>query len=203
MKSASALLGVCASALWSTACLEFCEKDCPKQKGGLDAAGGSGGEGGGGANSCPGCDVPAEATELATFLSTAKYATFESEGGVHASEGPHGQVRAFFGPKLYASLEAENESHPAGAGAVLVYYEGSSRSGFAAFVKTAESSEAGNAVYWYESTDLDGGSLGADGLGAGQCVGCHIASPRDFVLSQFPPDPFPRKPFAQSEPRKR
>ena len=67
--------------------------------------------------------VPVAKDKLFSYLQAGTYKNLAAkESGQHATRGPHTKinwpVRVFLGPKLDASLQAGNTSHPAGSAAV-------------------------------------------------------------------------------------
>ncbi|MFN8643751.1 MAG: hypothetical protein U0802_19610 [Candidatus Binatia bacterium] len=102
----------------------------------------------------------------------------------HPSAGPHGgRVRTFLNPALFASLDAGNGQHPAGAATVKeLYLSGENVRGWAVAVKLRADSDQGRGWYWFE--DFGSGSP-FEGVGLAACTGCHSAG-RDFIRIPFP-----------------
>lgn len=135
--------------------------------------------------------VPTSGDELFAYLQSGAYKSFAHESGVHISRGPHGEggVITYLNPILKASLKAGNTTHPAQAATVKELYASDKETvmGWAVYVKTQDDGEEGKAWYWYEVLGTtDNSNTVADGMGVQLCVGCHIASDKDFVLSDFP-----------------
>jgi hypothetical protein len=131
--------------------------------------------------------VPSESSALFEYLKAGKYKSFTSESKVHASGGPHGNVKTFVGPGLESSLKAGNATHPIGIGAVKEIYDTdmTTLKGWAAYVKVEESS-GGKGFYWYEVlSTTDGSAPVAAEKGSSKCTTCHSGG-KDFVLIDFP-----------------
>lgn len=127
---------------------------------------------------------PTEAAALLAWLQEGRYRDWAAESASHPSAGPHGgRVRTFLDPALFASLDAADTSHPAGAAAVKeLYFNGDTVRGWAVMVKLQADSDDGRGWYWYETF---GSGAPLEGVGLGVCTGCH-ASGRDFVRIPFP-----------------
>lgn len=137
--------------------------------------------------------IPADKDKLFAYLQARAYEKLDAkESKQHPSAGPHTRtglpVRVFMNDALNASMAAENDEHPAGAGVVKEMFtkEGELR-GWAVAVKVdAESGDAGEGWYWYEvKSTTDNSNPVAAAKGVGLCAGCHIAG-TDFVLSEYP-----------------
>ena len=127
---------------------------------------------------------PTEVAALRAWLAAGSYRGWAAETAPHASAGPHGgAVRTFLNPALFASLDAGDAEHPAGAAAVKeLYFSGEQVRGFAVMVKVQATSDRGRGWYWFE--DFGSGEP-YSGVGLGICTGCHSAG-RDFVRIPFP-----------------
>jgi len=90
--------------------------------------------------------VPVDSTELFAYLQAGSYLGFVAEPAVHASAGPHSQVRSFFNPILADSLAANNSEHPIGAASVKELHNGQGLLGWAVTVKTQAGAAANS---WY------------------------------------------------------
>ena len=128
--------------------------------------------------------VPTTRPELDQFLVNERYLDFQSESGLHQSEGSHfGRVITFMNPLLVASLNAGNREHPVGAAAVKELYKGGQALvGWAVIVKVAPRSNGGDGFFWFEA---DGGRVLSEGVGQPVCAQCHAAG-SDFILTPFP-----------------
>jgi hypothetical protein len=166
--------------------------------GGAAGTGGSAGEGGsagsgasggtGGTSSASAEDVPTEKDAIFAYLKARKYKDFAAESAAHASAGPHaGGVRVFVNAALDDSLKAKNPAHPKGAAAVKeLNVIAGEPGGWAVFVKTADDSQGGDEIYWYEILNTsDGSNPPFDGKGIGLCKNCHSGG-ADFYLSAYP-----------------
>lgn len=129
--------------------------------------------------------VPSERNALFAFLQAGGYASFDAEPAVHASTGPHGQVRSFFNPALSASLSAAADSHPIGAAVIKELHRSGSLSGWAVMVKTASAGAAADWYYYEVLSTTDGSSPVADGQGISGCANCHSAG-ADYIVTSFP-----------------
>jgi hypothetical protein len=126
--------------------------------------------GGGG----PGTDGTSQ-SDLKTLVESGAYGGWKAEPAVHASAGPHGQVRTFVNDALYASMKAGNTAHPNGSIAVKELYSGGAINGWAVDVKRSDGQwvfyegfkPALNQYYF-----VGGGNL---------CANCHQGGV-DFVL---------------------
>jgi hypothetical protein len=128
---------------------------------------------------------PTNADDLAVWLRAGDYLDWNHESGIHPSTGPHfGRVRTFLNSPLFASLEDERLSHPAGAAAVKELYgtSGSEVRGWSVSVKLQDASADGNGWYWFEAFD---DKVYTSSVGAQGCTGCHSLG-RDFVRIPFP-----------------
>ena len=128
--------------------------------------------------------IPTDSAALQDWLEGFGYLDWDGESAVHPSTGPHfGGVRTFLEPSLVASLQAGNDSHPAGAATVKeLYADGDVLLGWSVSIKLADDSAGGDNWYWYEF--FDGGVL-ADAEGLSVCTGCHGGG-TDYVLTPFP-----------------
>jgi hypothetical protein len=136
--------------------------------------------------------IPTDQPALFRYLRNGSYKNFTAkESASHPSNGPHTKVglpvRVFIDPKMDASLRADNDSHPVGAGIVKEMYDANRKlQGWAVMVKTASDSAGGKGWFWYEFTSTtDGSKPVAVGNGVRGCFGCHTAG-SDFVLTEFP-----------------
>jgi hypothetical protein len=136
--------------------------------------------------------VPVTKDELFSYLQAGSYKDFAAqESDQHPTSGPHTKagwpVRVFLGPKLDASLNAGNVSHPAGSSVVKEMYDASGKlQGWAVMVKTSADSANGKGWFWYEVTSTtDGSKPVAIGNGVPLCAGCHFVG-RDYVLTGYP-----------------
>ena len=126
--------------------------------------------------------VPTSPDELLAWLQDGNYLGWPAESGRRPSTPAHGsEVRTFVNPTLFASLEARNATHPAGASAVKEIYRSGVRVGWAVSVKAQANSAGGLGWYWYETF----GGAPIEGFGESVCTGCHVAG-RDFILIPFP-----------------
>ncbi len=154
--------------------------------GGADQAG-AGQGGGAGAGGAPEPPVPATKDELFAFLKAGSYKGFAGESKVHASTGPHSNVRTYLNAPLVASLQAGSSSHPQGSAAIKELYSGNQLIGWAVDVKTAADSQNGAGWYWYEVfSTTDGSSPIISNAGPNFCSNCHKNGGSDFVLTPFP-----------------
>lgn len=134
------------------------------------------------------CDVPSEPHDLLVFLRAGDYRAYSRESAPHSSTGPHGgRVLTYVNDLLARSLQAGNPEHPRCAASVKELFLGRAEvSGWAVFVKTKPSSEAGQGFYWFETTSTDPSHRPEfQGFGVGLCVGCH-ASGRDHFRAPWP-----------------
>ncbi len=136
--------------------------------------------------------VPTEKNALFRYLQQGRYKSFAArESAAHPSFGPHTSfgrpVLTYVNSALEASLQAGNESHPAGSEAVKeMFNPGGELIGWAVASKTQADSDGGNGWFWYEVTStMDGSNPVAIGNGIPLCFGCHSAG-RDYFLSPFP-----------------
>lgn len=128
--------------------------------------------------------VPSEEDALNEFLVASGYTSFEAEAAVHASIGPHGQVRIFYNDLLAQSLRAANTEHPVGAAVVKELYDsaGTELSGWAAMVKTRSGTSDGSWYFYEVLSVVPGAEPVARGQGVAQCAGCHGGG-TDYILS--------------------
>lgn len=130
--------------------------------------------------------TPTTSTELNAWLRAGRYSTWPRESAIHASVGPHSQVRVSLHPSLDASLRAGSTHHPKGAVAVKELYRGTTLNGWAVSVKVKDESEQGKGWFWYEVFSVEeGASPVVSSLGASACAVCHSGG-RDYVLSKTP-----------------
>ncbi len=140
----------------------------------------------------PNIPVPTNGDDVFAYLQSGGYTGFSAESGVHASSGPHGQVRSFINPILQASLENGSGEHPVNAAVVKELYNaaGDTLTGWAVSVKVQEASDEGRGWYWYEIfSTTNSASPVADGTGVSLCTNCHgdpDEGGQDFVLVPFP-----------------
>ncbi|MBX3026621.1 hypothetical protein KF840_17075 [bacterium] len=132
----------------------------------------------------PAAPPPSDPDGLLRWLQAGSYLDWAAESAPHPSAGPHGgRVRTFLNPELFASLDAGEAQHPAGAAAVKeLYFNGDTVRGWAVMVKLQADSDRGRGWYWYETF---GSGAPLEGVGLGTCTGCHSAG-RDFVRIPFP-----------------
>jgi hypothetical protein len=120
------------------------------------------------------------------WLQTKEYAAWPKESAAHASTGPHAaSVLTHLAPKLDASLKAGNAEHPKGSAAVKEFLSNGQVTGWAAYVKTEDTSEGGQGWYWYEVFSVEPGGSTIEGQGKTTCTGCHSGG-KDFVMSPYP-----------------
>ena len=133
---------------------------------------------------CPATEPPTNADDLLAWLEAESYSGWASESAVHASSGPHGNVKIFINQTLDDSLGAANAEHPMGAAAVKELYDADSttRIGWSVEIKTAADSNMGMNWYWF---DYKNDALNMEGMGLGTCTGCH-ASGADYVTVTYP-----------------
>jgi hypothetical protein len=131
-----------------------------------------------------GDEVPASAGPLFAFLQARSYLEFPAESSVHASAGPHGQVRTFVNPTLEASLAAGGAPHPVGSAAIKELHSGGQLSGWAVAVKITEGT-ATSSWYWYEVFSTTSGEGPIEGIGLAGCASCHSAG-SDHIRTPFP-----------------
>lgn len=130
-------------------------------------------------------DLPTNADALFAYLQAGTYEGFAAEPAVHASVGPHGQVRSFFNASLAASLTAGDSTHAAGAASVKELHSSEGLEGWAVMVKTGDGASA-NDWYFYEVfSTTDSSETVADGNGVALCANCHSGG-TDFILTSFP-----------------
>jgi len=127
---------------------------------------------------------PLGGTALETWLKAGHYKNWHSEGGPHASQGPHfGKVRAYLNPVLLESLQSKARQHPKDAVAVKeLYGEGETLQGWSVAIKINADSNGGSNWYWYE---IFQNKVIKDGQGVLLCRGCHFTG-RDYVLTPWP-----------------
>lgn len=120
------------------------------------------------------------------WLQKKEYTSWPKESAPHPSTGPHSSsVLTYLNPKLDASLTAGNAEHPKGSAAVKEFLSNGQVTGWAAYVKTEDASNAGNGWYWYEVFDVTPGASSIEGQGKTTCTGCHSAG-KDFVNTPHP-----------------
>jgi hypothetical protein len=122
---------------------------------------------------------------LEAWLAAASYRAWPAESGVHPSAGPHaGNVRTWVNQVALDSLAAGAAEHPEGAATVKeLYGDGTAQIlGYAVSLKTAPTSDGGEAWYWYERV---GETVYGGELGTGLCTGCHGGGD-DFILTPYP-----------------
>lgn len=132
-----------------------------------------------------GTSVPSNTAELFSFLQARAYSQFDSEPAVHASQGPHGQVRSYFNPLLSSSLSMGQAAHPVGSATVKELYSGGQVTGWAVMVKTGNVDAASDWYFYEIFSTTDGSNPVAAGNGLGGCAGCH-SSGTDYILTSFP-----------------
>lgn len=129
--------------------------------------------------------VPTNADALFAYLQAGSYEGFAAEPAVHASSGPHGQVRSFFNASLAASLTANENAHAVGAATVKELHSSQVLSGWAVMVKTGAGSTANDWYYYEVLSTTDESEVVADGAGVSLCANCH-AGGTDYILTSFP-----------------
>ena len=131
---------------------------------------------------------PAEKVMLMNWLNGGYYTSWYSESKVHASTGPHTDVKVFYNSILEASMKAGNKNHPVGATAVKEQSEGGTHYGWSVSIKLQEESAYGDGWYWFESVDkTDISMVPFEGVGHQLCTGCHVRpGNKDLILSGFP-----------------
>lgn len=133
----------------------------------------------------PGAEVvPTDPDALLAWLQAGRYLAWPAESAPHASAGPHGgRVRTYLNDPLFASLDAGDAQHPAGAVAVKELFLGRDEvSGWAVMVRLQPASDGGRGWYWYE---YFGPGQVFQGVGLRACTGCHSTG-RDYVRIPFP-----------------
>lgn len=133
--------------------------------------------------------VPATADALFKYLQDRQYQTLPAEAAVHASTGPHGQVRTYVNTLLNDSLLSNNTSHPKGSASIKELYnsDGATLKGWAVSVKVDDANGDGKDWYWYEVfSTTDGSNPVADGTDVGLCSGCHSGGGVDYILTSGP-----------------
>ena len=132
--------------------------------------------------------------DIENWLRDASYKTWTCEPAVHAARAPspHGFNRICSNDVIMAAARGA-AAWPKGAAAVKEIYASLTATtpvGFAVYLKTAASSNAGAGWYWYERVPAtsdaphDANGVVADGKGVGGtaltiCVGCHAAAGSD------------------------
>lgn len=119
---------------------------------------------------------------LVAMLQSGEYLAWKAEPQPHSSQGPHGTVRTFLNPLLYASAKAGNTVHPPGSISVKELYSGTNRTGWAVDVKTSD----GEWVF-FEGFEPQLNQYYFRGVG-NLCANCH-AGGTDFLLT--PASAFP------------
>jgi hypothetical protein len=138
---------------------------------------------------CPACDIPASHEGVFTFLMSRQYLSWDKEGTVHVSLGPHRQVLTYLSPKLSTSLAGGARVHPLGAAVVKEIYAGdhTTLDGWSAWIKTASDSGAGANIFWYENfSTTDNSDPITSKLGDEFCANCHSGSANDFLQTTYP-----------------
>lgn len=126
------------------------------------------------------------AAGLTAFVRSGEYKSWRAEPQVHASTGPHGNVRSYVNEVLYGSLKAGNAVHPRGSVVVKELYGPSAElSGHAVDVKEEGSGQwvffegfvpNYSRPYYYRGT-------------SNLCADCHANGGVDYVLT--PASAFP------------
>ncbi|HVJ92125.1 MAG TPA: hypothetical protein VM580_20130 [Labilithrix sp.] len=133
--------------------------------------------------------IPTDPAGLNAWLQTRAYQAWPQESAprpyTRGAGGHSGDVRTYLNPTLDESMQSSNEEHPKGSAAVKEFLSGGKLTGWAAYVKTEDSSNGGKGWYWYEVFDVTPGSRSIGGQGSGICTGCHSAG-RDFVRVPYP-----------------
>lgn len=125
---------------------------------------------------------PTEEAALLAWLDAESYTSWPAESGIHASTGPHGDVRTFINATLEASLTASNAEHPLDSATVKELYDGDNNLIGRSVMLKVEMGAGGDGWYWFEILN---DNVLADGTGAGGCTGCHSAG-ADFFRTPFP-----------------
>ena len=121
--------------------------------------------------------------QITALIASGDYLTWSAEPAVHASTGPHGQVRTFINDVLKTSQDNGNSTHTVGSIAVKELYasDGVTLKGYAWEQKiTSESGK--DSWLWYEDLNKETSSVDFYGVGITLCTGCH-ASGTDYVLT--------------------
>ena len=131
--------------------------------------------------------ISSKEEDLFKWLQKGEYKKWKNqETRIHASLGPHEDVKAFINDKLAASLAAGNKVHPKGSFAVKEQYKDGKGFGWAIMAKTSEEVDEGKEWFWYEVTSNDDiNEKAAYGNGVSGCVTCHISG-NDMVRISFP-----------------
>lgn len=129
--------------------------------------------------------VPSNADALFAYLQARSYEGFAAEPAVHASAGPHGQVRSFFNASLAASLTAGDSAHAVGAATVKELHSNQGLEGWAVMVKTGDGASASDWYFYEVFSTTDSSEIAADGNGVALCANCHGGG-TDFILTEFP-----------------
>lgn len=129
--------------------------------------------------------VPTTSDEVFAYLQAGTYAALAAEPEVHASTGPHGQVRTFVNDTLRRSVDTMQDSHPVGSAAIKELYRGDALLGWAVSVKVADVAAGTQNWYWYEVFSTTTNDPVADSTSAPGCSGCHSGG-TDFVLTPGP-----------------
>jgi hypothetical protein len=148
------------------------------------AACGGGGGGAGGSGSTGDAQTPAQgAANVQAWLAKGDYKSWSCESAVHAARppSPHGFDRVCSNTAISSNASGTG-AWPVGAAAVKELYGSltdTTPGGYAVYLKTADDTTAGGAVwYWYEQP-VGATSPLADGLGNSICVACHSSAGGD------------------------
>jgi hypothetical protein len=137
---------------------------------------------------------------LVAWLATGQYKAWHCEPAVHASRGPsvHTPFDRVCSNDLLSGAVPGTGPWPQGAAEVKEIYmamsDATPTGGYAVSLKTSADSAGGANWYFYERFD---GTLFADGMGTGLCLGCHslagtdatnttTTGARDFVFTPVP-----------------
>lgn len=123
------------------------------------------------------------------WLDAGHYQGWQCEAEPHAARGPsmHGMNRSCSNDRVSTFAGEPGDERPAGSAAVKEFWDGDKIIGRAAYVKTAATSDDGDAWYWF--VELDGMGVIANGLPARDmvaknvCVSCHSAAGKDAATS--------------------
>ena len=104
---------------------------------------------------------------------------------MHASTGPHGQVRSFFNASLVATLTANGSDHAVGAATVKELHSNEGLEGWAVMVKTGDGTSASDWYFYEVFSTTDSSEIAVDGNGVASCANCHRGG-TDFILTKLP-----------------
>jgi len=126
-----------------------------------------------------------DAAAMQAWIEAGHYEAWQCEANAHAPSATsmHGQNRACSNDLVSAFTGKSSDERPAGSAAVKEFWDGGKVIGHAAYVKTADASNAGDAWYWYVQIDgmgvLANGSGSSDMVAKMVCVACHAAAGKD------------------------